>query len=389
MRTLKGQNLVHDQNYALFPEGAIQNETDQTEGTPVVREVYNDTLMNIYALLANRGININNQEDDEVNGYQILDALGLVFNKISDISNVFSKPGVDWLLNINLPIVPIGAILFVRVTDNMAAGTNAVFADNTGVLTGFTARTKLITGDDAVLIFDGNSSRIYSLNPLSIQQSNAESFVVFGNPISQNTTTDRIWYFKDGILSNMQLEFYQIESAIQNYFNTTDIIIKDVIQVKDNFLCLIYNTITFEYSNCMFENGDFNNVIPVTFNGFSPPVGPAEDMLIHMYCKGSDVYFSNQFGNVVEDYFVTKFILAGDELIYQQDIELASEFEKNQNTVFAETDFVYLNEEGFIYYNVNGVRTVRPTYNQLPGQIFRVGDNTYYGNGHNAFRIEL
>ena len=93
MKSLKSQNLIHDQNYALFPEGAIINETDQNEGTPVVRGVYNDLLMNFYALLKDRGINLNNLEDNEANGYQIINALNLDFNNYSDVLEGINRCG--------------------------------------------------------------------------------------------------------------------------------------------------------------------------------------------------------------------------------------------------------------------------------------------------------
>ena len=68
MRTLKLLNLIHDNNYSLFPQGAILNETDNNEGTPVVREVYGDILSNVYKIITEAGINFNNSEDNEQNG---------------------------------------------------------------------------------------------------------------------------------------------------------------------------------------------------------------------------------------------------------------------------------------------------------------------------------
>ena len=47
MRTLKQLGFIHDVNYTLFPQGAILNETDNNDGTPVVREVYGDILSNV------------------------------------------------------------------------------------------------------------------------------------------------------------------------------------------------------------------------------------------------------------------------------------------------------------------------------------------------------
>ena len=48
-----------------FPFGAIINETDTEDGTPVVREIYNDLLVNCYKILTLAGITPNGGEDSE------------------------------------------------------------------------------------------------------------------------------------------------------------------------------------------------------------------------------------------------------------------------------------------------------------------------------------
>ncbi len=166
MRSLKSQGLIHDQNYALFPQGAIINETDSTEGTPVVREVYNDTLMNLYALLHNRKINLNNLEDNEINGYQVLKALGLVFNEMVDSYKVLSKTGLTWNIDLDLSLALTGTVFFVRVSDLSAVDSTIILRDKTGSEFNVSVKTNLQSGDDCVLVFDNNDSRIFSLNPM-------------------------------------------------------------------------------------------------------------------------------------------------------------------------------------------------------------------------------
>ena len=246
MRSLRSQGLIHDQNYALFPQGAIINETDSTEGTPVVREVYNDTLMNLYALLHNRKINLNNLEDNEINGYQVLKALGLVFNEMVDSYKVLSKSGLTWNIDLDLSLALTGTVFFVRVSDLSAVDSTIVLRDKTGSEFNVLVKTNLQSGDDCILVFDNNDSRIFSLNPISIQNSNLNNLVTYGNPINQNDSALKIWYLKDGVLFNMQLEFYDLLTIVKNHYGDESLIIKDLIQIDGDFIGLIYRPLDFK-----------------------------------------------------------------------------------------------------------------------------------------------
>ena len=91
MRTIKNLPVPKEQDLVKFPNSTILNETDTNDGTPVVREIYGDFITNIYAFLVDRGIIPNEIEDNEVNGYQFLDALKLNVNKLNDVRRVLEK----------------------------------------------------------------------------------------------------------------------------------------------------------------------------------------------------------------------------------------------------------------------------------------------------------
>ena len=391
MRSLKNLGLVHNQNYSLYPQGAIQNETDNVDGTPVVNEVYNDTLMNVYALLADRKVNLSNTEDNEVNGYQIIKALKLVFNEYSDSVQILSKPSANWFIDIDSKLLPEKAVLFVRSTDNMTANIDESLFDRAGEYLKISPRTNVKTGDDCVLIYDSSGGRIYSLNPVSVKESDIDNFVVYGNPIAQSNSLPLVWYFKDGILSNMQLEFYNIQETIRGQNGDLELEVKNVGQIGSRFLCLVYKPSNFTYSFVSFQNGNFNSPQPVSIIGFSQDATGTDDNQVNIYFQNDEVYATNKAGNSIENNEITKFIFnpQTNTLIYQLNFTVDNDFEKNQNTVVSETRLIYLNSTGIISYDLNGGKLIKNTYNQLIGQLFRVGANLYFTNGYNASRINI
>lgn len=391
MRSLRSQGLIHDQNYALFPQGAIINETDSAEGTPVVREVYNDTLMNLYALLHNRKINLNNLEDNEINGYQVLKALGLVFNEMVDSYKVLSKSGLTWNIDLDLSLALTGTVFFVRVSDLSAVDSTIVLRDKTGSEFNVSVKTNLQSGDDCILVFDNNDSRIFSLNPISIQNSNLNNLVTYGNPINQNDSALKIWYFKDGVLSNMQLEFYDLLTIVKNHYGDESLIIKDLIQIDGDFIGLIYRPLDFKYWVVSFKNNTFNQFVEL--DSVDQPISEnqTEDLKVHFYASEKDIYISNQGGNSNSDFIMAKYVYdkMNDQLDFQVNLNLYSDFDKNQNTIFFNNKFIFLNNQGISKYSLNGDKEKILTYGQLSGQLFKAGKNAYFNDGYNALKIEL
>lgn len=393
MRTLKSQNLIHDQNYALFPQGAIINETDSVEGTPVVREVYNDLLMNVYALVKDRKINFNNLEDNEQNGYQLINALKLVFNDYTDSVKILSKPGVDWFLDVDLSLVPVDCVFFVRSSEDVSSESviDQTFKDRFGVVRKFTAKTNIKTGDDCILIVNNDYSRIYSLNPKSIQKSNLDNLITFGNPITLNESFDAIWYLSNGVLSNMQLNFQDIGTFITNQFGP-DTILKNVLQVSGDFLCLIYNQVNFKYKVVSFKNNTFNQLFEVSAFGQDISENPTEDLDVHFYAdEVGGVFFSNQAGNSDDNYSISKYTYDRNQnqLAFQANFNLDIGFEKNTNTVVSNQRFIVLSNIGISIFNLDGVKSTIPTYGQLIGQLFQVKNNIYFNDGHNALKLNI
>ena len=78
-----------------------------------------------------------------------------------------------------------------------------------------------------------------------------------------------------------------------------------------------------------------------------------------------------------------------NQLDFQVNINLYNDFDKNQNTIFFNNKFIFLNNQGISKYSLNGDKEQTLTYGQLSGQLFKAGENAYFNDGHNALKIEL
>ena len=391
MKSLKSQNVIHDHNYAEWPEGAIVNETDEVEGTPVVRGVYNDVLVNIYALLKQTGININNLEDSETNGYQIISALKRVYNETVDVYKILQKRPNDLFLQVDLGAVPNGSVFHVRLTESLEQNLTYKLTDNGGLLFDIIPLTLVAGGDYCVLFFDGNQSKILSLNPASINQSNSDSFQVFGNPISQNASISKIWYFNNGILSNMNLEFFDIKNKLIQYSGDSDLETRDVIQIKDKFICLCFKPSDSTFKIYSFNEGNFDNPQSVIFEGLSISSNNLDIDDIYMYADSNLLYFTNQGANSLDNNLIAKYEYnqINNSLKHLIDYNIHVSFVNNSNSVVRNDLIFSLSDLNFKTFRNDGTVLIKETFGALQGQIFKAGVNYYFTDGHSAKKINL
>ena len=389
MKTLKTLNVVHDERYNLFPQGTIINETDEVEGTPVVREVYGDTLTNLYALLKDRGIQPNNLEDSEENGYQILEALKLIFNDYTDSVKILTKQNNNWRLNLKLSIAPKGTIFFVRVTDNFNSG-NSNLLDSENNSWSLNIKNNIKSGEDCILIFDENDSRLYSVGSSSGFGSSGKNIPLFGNTIQQFESTEKIWYFFDGILSSTFPEFYPIQNVISS-FHGEDRIIKSIIQSNGYFICLSYNELDFKYELGYFTEGNLDTYNLITFDENSISQNPVSDLELIFY-KDSEGYFfvSNQNGNSNSGNVFSRFAFdqPNNKFLYQNDIAYNTDFVKSNNFAFHNATLIFFGSSVIETQNINGTKEQINHYGQLVGQAFMVGNKIYLATQNNGFLLE-
>ena len=164
MKTLESLS-VPKQVDSDFPYGAIINETDVNEGTPVIRELYNDILVNNYKLLELAGITPNGNEDNETNGYQIIEALKKLPNLLNDIEQVLSLSGTVFSLPLKFSLLPNKYVLIARAGDNYnSAFSYTLKGSEESPAYGFTCSTGFRNGDELLIVLDSSGARTPALS---------------------------------------------------------------------------------------------------------------------------------------------------------------------------------------------------------------------------------
>lgn len=393
MKSLKSANIIRDENTVLFPEGAILNETEQVVGTPIVREVYNDILVNFYALLKDRNININNLEDNTQNGYQILNALKKVVNETVDKFHILTKQGVYWYLPVDLLIIPNGTVFFVRASDDLASGSAVSLSNINQSIFTLIVKNDIKSGDDCVLIYDGNETRIYSLNQQSSNQiTSSENLPVYGSVIQDIFDGNKIWYFFDGILSSTFPEFYNLKNTLDLYTGE-DTQIKSIVKYDGKLFCLSYIPDNFKYIFGYFSEGNPNNYSEVGFNNGTLSLNPNFDLNVVFFIDHiGRFYFSNQLGNSNFDNIFSCYTYnnQNNQMIFVEDFPLSNAFVKNDNISWSEPEnsLLVLDVADVKIFNLNGGYSSFEHQGQLVGQMFRYNKKIYIANGNSAFELK-
>lgn len=390
MRTLKGQNLVHDENYALFPEGAIINETEQQEGTPVVREVYNDILMNIYAYLKSRGIAINQQEDNEQNGYQLINALKRNVNELNDVEKLLNLNGSTWNIDLNFSLIPNKYFVFVRATENSSAANNAIKGTGATVIP-FESLNGFKTGDELLLIIDTAKVRAYNLSSGGSSTFALSNYSpLFGRPLRFMTSKEKIWYEENGVLYGDYPERYNLQQIIDPNLS---ILVLEIFEHEGRIICFCYEPSNFEISFYYFSYPDFSAPVQLNFSGSAFNENLTGNRNVHIYFDGEKIGITNR-TNTVDDSNEIEFYSAdfsNNKLVYQSSATLDVSFEKTTNSVSASGGIINSVNGILTYFKADGTVVDLGNFTNFIGGIFRIKDRIFYFDDYGAieWKFEL
>lgn len=164
MRSLKdNQTLTPVLVNANYPDGAIINETDSQPGTAVVNEVYNDLLVNAYAILKKVGMSTTGVADNEATTYQLLAALQKLPNIQNDIENTLTLASTVFTLNLDISRLPNKYFMFAKAAGTYNPATTYTFKGSTASPTySFTAPNGFNSGDELLIIINQAGVLAYS-----------------------------------------------------------------------------------------------------------------------------------------------------------------------------------------------------------------------------------
>jgi hypothetical protein len=386
MKTLSQLSVVKEVSSA-HPFGAIINETDTNDGTPVIRELYNDHLVNHYKLLEEVGMVPNGNEDSEVAGYQILEAFKKLPNSLNDIERVLNLTGSVWSVDLPLEILPNKYFFIARASENYSTGANYTFK-GIGATTYPFSSSGFKSSDEVLVIIDGSGVRAYSLSFLETVSD--EIFTVMGLPVAFNDGS-KMFYQSDGkLLSDVPTVDY-LETIIRTNLLDGTILLNDMIVSSGYVLCFCVYPNTNTYFFRQFDLVDLTISQAVTINGAS--FSNASDFSPYLYAKKDTIYITNGMNSTANNYSITKLLYEPllDKLTFVSNSSLDVSFEKTSNAVVKDDFLFTLDNIGTLNkFNLNsGAKTLVGYFGGIAGNLFGYNGSIYFSAGQVAKKWNL
>lgn len=384
MKILKNLSVPQIIDIIKFPWGQIKNETETEAGTPVVKDIYGDILVNHYKLLQYSGIEANGLEDNEQNGYQILEALKKFVNVLNDVEKVISLSGTEWSVNLDFSKLPDKYVFFARMSSAYQSGVDYTISGTDGTSYSLTSTTGFNASGGAVVVLDKNQVRVYSLEPV-VQNALPQLFPVFGNPLAYNDS-DMLYYASEGDFITDKPSTTNLQNKIRLFASNGDLFVNDILVLQGKVLCMVFDSNTIEYRFFQFDLSDLN-VDPeeVNITGVTIPVGT--DNQPYFYTDGEFIYITNNVGQNTNDYELGKLFYnkADAEISFVQGINLDNSFEATTNVVIKGDQLISFVEGELAKYNLyTGAKTSIGIFSTILGNIFSYKNEVYYTNGEVA-----
>ena len=385
MRNIQQLPIVKEVS-ADFPFGAIKNETDTQDGTPVVREIYNDPLVNIYKLLQLTGITATGVEDSETNGYQLIEALKNLPNSLNDIEQVLTLDAGVWSVNLNIDLLPNKYFFIAKASENYENGSVYTFKGITGTTYNFSS-AGFDASDEILVIIDSSNVKAYSLT--SINAVSTEVFTVFGEALAYNDSNFMYYQESGNLLTDLPSVDY-LESTIRVDVSDGTVLVNDIFITQGHVLCFCYSVSDNEYFFRQFLLTDLSESEAVTASfifgigtDYSPYVFISDD---------NSIWVSNNANNDIEDYSFIKlnYSPATNLITNVLSIAIDSSYEKTTNTVIkGNLMFTFVNGQLNKFDLTTGVKTALGLYNGVNGQLFGFNGESYFSTGDVAKKWTL
>lgn len=383
MKVLGGLPIVKDSN-AKYPFGAnIQNETDTLDGTPVVREIYGDVLMNLYRVIQMAGITPNNIEDNADTQFQLVEAFKKFSNEINDINHVLTLDGTVWSLPLNLAILPNKFVCFAQVTDNYVSTETYTFK-GTGALELAFSSDGFNASEQVLIVIDNSGVKAFSLEKL--QEVADTVFTPLGSPIAFNDT-NVMYYKEDGYLLTDLPMSDDIQQRLRVFESQGTLILHEMFLHNGLLVCFSSYEISPTQSNYIIHDIDINDLSDISLNSLLVTIDPSPNVYSYMDIFGN-LYLTNENGFSVDDYSISKFARNPLSLNHFEGVSttpIDATFEKTTNAVI-HNGFIYTFVSGYLrkYNLTTGIKTDVLYLPAVNGQLFRFNGEVYFTTGEVA-----
>ena len=389
MRTINNLAVPKETDLAKFPDSTILNETETTEGTPVVREIYGDVLTNIYAYLRDRKIIPNQIEDNELNGYQLIKALQKNVNELNDVERILTKVGSTWNIPLDLSLVPDKYFIFARASESyVPANEIGSMFKGTGDTTYNFSSSGFSASDELLIIIDQATVRAYSLTSIiSNSQSANEVFTVFGSPVSY-MDSEKIWYFENGKVFSDLPEVIEVQETLRNREGENSLLVFDVFCISNNLLVLAFFPVESEnkYKFFRFPLNSPGTVIDMSISGFDLSNNGGVDKGMHAFFDDY-LYLSNLADSDDANF---KFIKAQvdfntNDISFISSFDLNAGYVKSTNSVINGDSIVSLMNGQLVRCRFDGTAPEAIlNIDSYVGLLFKIKNAIYYTNGEVA-----
>lgn len=376
-------NLTVDKDSSVnYPFGAnIQNETDTINGTPVIREIYGDVLMNLYRILELTNVTPNGIEDDKTTQFQLVEALKKLPNSLNDIEQVLTLSGSVWTVPFDLSILPNKYFFIARASDNYTSGTT--FKGTGATEYNFTSNG-FKASDELLVIIDSSNVRAYSLSKLS----EAPEYLptIIATPLRFNSTNE-LYYFDSGKLYK-NLQVWDLQNSIRVDQSDGTLVLKNAFIMQNHVVCVVKNSSN-NYEFYAFDLLDLNTVITLNTDIVQTP---SVDYEPQFYANDSYLFVTNDANTNTNDLSYNSLLFDEDlyTLNYAGDSVFDASFEKDQNgTVYQNELFTLISGE-LNKFNLNtGVKTALGNFPAISGYLFNLNDNLYLNQTNIAHKLNL
>lgn len=380
MRTIKGQNLPGEINDSLFPDGQVRNETPTQQGTPVVREIYGDVLTNIYKIIRDSGVAINEQEDNEISGYQFLKALKVFTNDLNDLQQIITVGSASLQVSFDADNLPDGYVFIGKLSDSIVKGEAYNFTSLGNNSFSFNAGSDIPASTIAIVTVKSSTIEVIPV----INQENQNGFLItpFSGVLSHNNT-NTTYYLSDGYLINNTPISINIQQSIRLFESDATIFVSDAVIHKNKLLVMAKSVDVNVYDFYLFDLTNLSSVeqkMTYTQSG-------AADYAPYLYANKDFIYLSNNGNNSTSDNLIDKIELNLDltpVLNKVSEITLDASFQKTSNA-FVKNDEIYTFVNGNLnLYKSDGSIEFKLFLNNINGQLFVQNEIVYFTSGEIA-----
>lgn len=377
-------NLLVDKDSSFdYPFGAnVQNETDTVNGTPVIREIYGEVLMNLYRILELTNVTPNDIEDNKATQFQLVEALKKLPNSLNDIEQVLTLSAGVWTVPFDLSILPNKYFFIARASDAYVGGTT--FKGTGATEYNFTS-SGFNASDELLVIIDSSNVRAYSLSKLS----EAPEYLptIIATPL-RFIEGNELYYLDSGKLYK-NLQVWDLQNSIRVDQSDGTLILQNAFIMQGHVVCVVKNPSTVNYEFYAFDLLDLNTVITLSTDLVQTPSVDFEPVF---FSDSNNILITNKGNTTAQDYTFLSFVFdAGlGTLNISTFLDFDLSYVKNANGAISGA-FLYTFESSSIvkYDFETGVKTTIGNFPAISGHLFTVGNNLYLNQTNIAHKLNL